>query len=378
MDLQQGLGEWRDRYIASYGLYRDYTKRLEHLVQDLLEQIDLDLFHIESSTEGIDNFVERLRNSKENVASLEEIPDLSCIRVILYFAEDLEKVSRLVEEEFTVYPLQSIPFDALRDPDAYGYRSVRFAVSLSPERSSLREWRKYASLRGEIQIRTILQNAWATITKKLPYEEVQRSKSGLKRKLSRMSALLEEADEGFLTVWEFLREGSLPEEGTYSPGAPKVVGGGAGFPVERSPERSKPVSLPITEDAFDNWETVNESRISRWQNLARDVGYPLRELSPEYQRESRKNLMTLLRAGGIETMQDFTSFLEGLEQTGEARAHLEAIKKSFEGELQSWRLDTWSVLFLVTLNARWTVLQSKDLGALGIKDATERIKGTAS
>ncbi len=88
--------------------------------------------------------------------------------------------------------------------------------------------------------------------------------------------------------------------------------------------------------------------------------------------------MVLLRAAGIETIQDFNAFMDGLEQTGEARAHLEAIKKSFEGELQSWRLDIWSVLFLVTLNARWTVLQSKDLASLGIKDATERIKGSTS
>ncbi len=368
--MQQGLGEWRDRYIASYSLYRDYTKRLEHLMQDLLEQIDLDLFHIESSTEGINDFVARLQNSQEDVSSLEEIPDLSCIRVILYFAEDLEKVSRLVEEEFTIYPLQSVPFDALRDPDAYGYRSVRFAVSLSPERSSLREWRKYASLRGEIQIRTILQNAWATITKKLPYEEVQRSKSGLKRKLSRMSALLEEADEGFLTVWEFLREGALPEEGSVV-AASAISRGGASPP----PVKAQPVMLPVTEDSFQNWETVNESRIRRWRTLAEGVGYPLSELPEEYQRESRKNLITLLRAAGIDTMQDFNTFMEGLEQSGEARAHLEAIKKSFEGELQSWRLDIWSILFLVILNARWTVLQSKDLASSGIKDATERIKG---
>ncbi len=371
--MQQGLGEWRDRYIASYSLYRDYTKRLEHLVQDLLEQIDLDLFHIESSTENINDFLERLKNSRENVTSLEDIPDLSCIRVILYFAEDLEKVSRLVEEEFTVYPLQSVAFDALRDPDAYGYRSVRFSVSLSPERSSLREWRKYAPLRGEIQIRTILQNAWATITKKLPYEEVQRSKSGLKRKLSRMSALLEEADEGFLTVWEFLREGSLPEEGRFASGTSGVSPGGVS-----SSERAKPVSLPMTEEAFRNWETVNDARILRWKTLTKDVGYPLAELPEEYQQESRRNLMVLLRAAGIETIQDFNAFMDGLEQTGEARAHLEAIKKSFEGELQSWRLDIWSVLFLVTLNARWTVLQSKDLASLGIKDATERIKGSTS
>ena len=370
MDLQQGLGEWRDRYIASYSLYRDYTKRLEHLVQALLEQIDLDLFHLESSTESIDNFVERLRNSEGEVGSLEEIPDLSCIRVILYFAEDLEKVSRLVEEEFTVYPLQSVPFDDLRDPDAYGYRSVRFAVSLSPERSSLREWRKYGPLRGEIQIRTILQNAWATITKKLPYEEVQRSKSGLKRKLSRMSALLEEADEGFLTVWEFLREGSVPEEGNFSSRTSGSVPASQGKPT--------PVSLPMTEEAFSNWETVNENRLSRWRNLAEEVGYPFTELPPDYQKESRRNLMNLLRASGIETMQDFSSFLEGLERTGEGRAHLEAIKKSFEGELQSWRLDIWSVLFLVILNSRWAVLQSKDLASLGIKDATERIKGVTS
>ena len=375
--MQQGLGEWRDRYIASYSLYRDYTKRLEHLVQDLLEQIDLDLFHIESSTEGINDFLARLQNSREDVSSLEEIPDLSCIRVILYFAEDLEKVSRLVEEEFTIYPLQSVPFDALRDPDAYGYRSVRFAVSLSPERSSLREWRKYASLRGEIQIRTILQNAWATITKKLPYEEVQRSKSGLKRKLSRMSALLEEADEGFLTVWEFLREGALPE-GVSGSVASGISKGGASFPPLSPPVKAQPVALPLTEEAFQNWGTVNESRLLRWADLAKGLGYPLSELPEEYQRESRGNLINLLRAAGIETIQDFNVFMEGLEQSGESRAHLEAIKKSFEGELQSWRLDIWSILFLVTLNARWTVLQSKDLAGLGIKDATERIKGISS
>jgi hypothetical protein len=138
------------------------------------------------------------------------------------------------------------------------------------------------------------------------------------------------------------------------------------------------VAFPLTEEAFQNWETVNESRLLRWGDLAKGLGYPLLELPEEYQRESRRNLVNLLRAAGIETIQDFNVFMEGLEQSGEFRAHLEAIKKSFEGELQSWKLDIWSILFLVTLNARWTVLQGKDLASLGIKDATERIKGISS
>ena len=53
----QSIGEWKDQYIRKHDLYVGYTERLKHLVQDLLENLGLELFHIESSTKSIERFV---------------------------------------------------------------------------------------------------------------------------------------------------------------------------------------------------------------------------------------------------------------------------------------------------------------------------------
>jgi hypothetical protein len=110
--------------------------------------------------------------------------DLSGVRVVLYFAEDLEKISRMVEEEFTVHKDYSVPYDALQDPDAYGYRSIHYAVSLAPHRATLRSGVVTESEGGD-QIGRF-PKCTGRPSRKTSYDEVVQSKSLLKRKLLRM------------------------------------------------------------------------------------------------------------------------------------------------------------------------------------------------
>jgi hypothetical protein len=72
---------------------------LEHLVQDLLEQVGIELFHVESRTKSIERFMQRIANPSASFRDpVNEMYDLSGVRVVLYFAEDLEKIARMVEE----------------------------------------------------------------------------------------------------------------------------------------------------------------------------------------------------------------------------------------------------------------------------------------
>lgn len=81
----------------------------------------------------------------------------------------------------------------------FGYSSLHL-VTLSEPRSSLGEWSRFSGFPVEIQIRTVLQHAWASISHKLDYKAASEAPNQLRRQLFRLSALLELADEDFASL----------------------------------------------------------------------------------------------------------------------------------------------------------------------------------
>ena len=122
------------------------------------------------------------------------------IRIIVYYLEDLNKISEIIEKEFNVDYGNSINKLETLDPDRFGYRSIHYVVGISITRSSETEWRPYTNFKAEIQIRTVLQHAWAEIDHKLIYKQNREVPKDLRRKLSRLIALLELADEQFRDI----------------------------------------------------------------------------------------------------------------------------------------------------------------------------------
>ena len=100
-------------------------------------------------------------------------------------------------------PLTTIIRQTNREPsnwDRFGYLSIHYVVRLKEERAKLTEWQAFAPLRAEIQIRTVLQHAWAAIDHRFRYKTTTEIPTHLRRKLFRLSALLELADEEFLNL----------------------------------------------------------------------------------------------------------------------------------------------------------------------------------
>lgn len=75
-------------------------------------------------------------------------------------------------------------------------------VSLSESRTCLSEYRNYKGLKAEIQIRSILQHAWAEMEHDLGYKGSTSVPPHIERKFTRLAGVLELADQEFTRIHE--------------------------------------------------------------------------------------------------------------------------------------------------------------------------------
>ena len=171
-----------------------FTKTLYEFLNSLLAISNIRYHTIESRTKTIESLegkivLKNIRNVKD------EITDISGIRIILYYKEDVDKVTDLVKSNFKIDEKNSINKANLYDDNEFGYLSVHYIVSLPALHA-------FSTLKAEIQIRTVLQHSWASISHELTYKKNYEIPKELKRKLYRLAGLFELADEQFSKIKE--------------------------------------------------------------------------------------------------------------------------------------------------------------------------------
>jgi putative GTP pyrophosphokinase len=112
--------------------------------------------------------------------------------VIVYYPSDVRAVGMLIDREFEVDWENTNRQGEDDPPDRFGYRSDHYIVRL-PAREG---WERFSGLRAEIQVRTVMQHAWAAVDHRIRYKAGDLPRD-LTRRLFRLSALLELADEQF-------------------------------------------------------------------------------------------------------------------------------------------------------------------------------------
>lgn len=199
--------EWGIIYERKRKLFEDYTFKLKNLIKELLEKKGLDFDKIEYRTKTVESFIEKIRRKdKDYTNPLNEITDLVGIRIITYYQEVIDEIGEIINSEFEVDWENSVDKAQTLDPDRFGYLSVSFIVSLSPSRGGLSEWEDFKDIKAEIQVRTVLQHAWAVIDHKIRYKKAREVPRGLRRRLFRLSALLEIADDEFSILRKLTEE----------------------------------------------------------------------------------------------------------------------------------------------------------------------------
>lgn len=188
-DLQQKIRE-----------HFPFTGMLYELMKNLLDSERIKYHIVESRTKELESLEEKITRKKLIKDLNTEILDITGIRVILYYQDDLDLVENLINNNFIVDNDNSVNKANLFESNEFGYVSRHYIVKLSRERARLTEWKRFSKLFAEIQVRTVLQHSWASISHELSYKKKYDIPRELSRKLFRLAGLFELADEQFLDI----------------------------------------------------------------------------------------------------------------------------------------------------------------------------------
>ncbi len=198
-----------EKYVEEYKSiipeYELFIAGMKNLVSQLVKKEDV--VTIEARVKTADSFKEKIEREGKNYQDpLKQITDLAGIRIITYRLSDIETVKKVIEDNFTIDSSNSEDKTKRKDPDKFGYLSVHYVITHSTEREKLPEYSNFVSFKCEVQIRTVLQHAWAAIDHKLRYKSKDDIPEELLRPLYRMRALLEVADEQFEASFKHITE----------------------------------------------------------------------------------------------------------------------------------------------------------------------------
>ena len=192
------LEEQVKKYRSVRPQYEQFASELEDLIGKILDESGVRFTLIEHRCKTVESYAEKiLRPNKSYKNPIQEITDLCGIRVVLFNHDDLRGIENLIRKAFVVDDTASVVRGENLNYNEFGYVSDHYIIKITEKRSELTEWSKFKNMNAEVQARTILQHAWASISHRIDYKQENDVPKKFRRKLSRVSALLELADDQF-------------------------------------------------------------------------------------------------------------------------------------------------------------------------------------
>ena len=179
-----------------------FMVKVEDLVREIVIQNNIPYYRIESRME-------------HNAHATDGNNYLPVVRVITYFEDSVTPLSAVLRSEFDV------EIEAPKDPqvikvDSFSSKHVEYKVTLKENRLGLTEYKRYGTKQFEIQVCSMIQDAWNGIERELGYNGGTIPDEA-KRDFYRVGALLEMADIEFLKIRSLLNKNPDEDEQTIKP-----------------------------------------------------------------------------------------------------------------------------------------------------------------
>ena len=200
-----GLPPNKDVLLRIYETYTDTRRLVVRDIENRIEQVLSSLASrptIKGRTKRFASFYKKHLKILKSGVKDPRITDLMGIRIVCPFIEDLANVEELIKKNFEVIEVERKGRYTFKE---FGYESTHLLINIPAD---------IAKKRGatgcdvaEIQIRTILQDAWAEVEHELVYKaEFNPFDAPMKRKLAAVNASLSLADIIFQEIRTYQRQ----------------------------------------------------------------------------------------------------------------------------------------------------------------------------
>lgn len=193
---------WRDdpdlvrKFNEQRADYEQLCAEIVYSIQAMAKASKIRINAVSSRTKSLESFLEKLERKSYN-DPFAEITDFAGVRVVCFYEDDIVRIEGLIRKQFHV--VEADHKGRAIDVDRFGYNATHFLVHLGDSVSGPR----YDSLRElvcEIQVRTVLQDAWAIFTHHLMYKHEDQIPDSIKRELHALAGALETADTAFQAI----------------------------------------------------------------------------------------------------------------------------------------------------------------------------------
>lgn len=206
IDYKEKERNFRQFFTDKYEFHKSGATVFANLVRSLLiDELPINdvLFRVKSCQESIDKFNRKYRNDLETNGTDYEInnfiTDLVGVRVICLYEDDIYRISEILRRNFDETSEPTDKSSILeQSKNQFGYKGYHMDLEFNQQRLTLDEYKKYVGVKFEVQIRTIVQDAWSVIDHKIKYKK--NIPQNLERSINRLAAVFEIADQEFLRI----------------------------------------------------------------------------------------------------------------------------------------------------------------------------------
>lgn len=192
---------WKDHpeYIRKYydnlPKYEKLCSEVKYIITTKVNS-EVEVAHISSRAKTLKSFCEKI--SRKNYDDpFQKVTDFSGVRIVYLYPSDKTIVEKIIEKEFLI--IEKVDKVSTEKVDTFGYGALHYLVKMKKNNKGAR-YDELKELICEIQIRTILQDAWAIVAHHLSYKQESDVPTVLRRKLHALSGLFETADDQFENI----------------------------------------------------------------------------------------------------------------------------------------------------------------------------------
>ena len=191
-------------YNQALPVYDLVAKEAAETLENLRCDPTVKIHSISHRIKSKDSFSKKLGRPDRIYKKLNDVTDIVGFRIITYFEDGIDDAAQFVEKHFSLDLRKSEDKRLKSSLDQFGYRSLHYVCRPTISFFDEHELAFDPDLCFEIQIRTILEHAWAEIEHDLGYKSPLGVPASIRRRFSRLSGLLELADQEFVAIKESL------------------------------------------------------------------------------------------------------------------------------------------------------------------------------
>jgi|SRR5439155_26823982 len=191
------------RFLKKYGRelprYTEAAKLAEELLREIVAEAPILIHVIGSRCKRLDSLRLKLRKKRYRQPG-RQLTDKVGVRIITYFENDIPPVVALMERELEIDQRKSEDKRTKLNLREFGYLSVHLIARTKGRWSKLPKFAPIRRMWFEIQVRSILEHAWAEIEHEVIYKSGIAFPDETKRRFARLAGTLEILENEFLAL----------------------------------------------------------------------------------------------------------------------------------------------------------------------------------